>query len=420
MKKRITALALALVFCVCLLPVTGYAEVSESVLDPAAFAPKNVEVQFQGTGTDASGQNVLDMTVTWDDDESILYCELYPFVEDGNGGLFFLSPTNGPTIVRQGADASAPESVQWTTQNGRNSIKLSVPILGENEQQFTATQSGGTTYYSANGLKENNVGVILMTAVMNPYLWSESEYSSPVVFTYTKLNADQRAVFTQAPTVGTNKAPTVNGVLYDAETTELAVSFTTEDVESRYFETLMLVKEEIENHMGMFTISGVVYYLLGIMSFDEDQSCVSVDKETGYAMINGEQYFGQNEEPKIGDELYIAVQTEGAHPEGDWGEGSEVSEPVKITVGEVGSPKDLVDLSQAEVTGTKPEGEWYTTDEMKELALTWAGRTLSEGEEYTSEIASEESEGETTSTKTFRPVWGKSKGKKQFRVKAAP
>lgn len=136
-------------------------------------------------------------------------------------------------------------------------------------------------------------------------------------------------------------APQLFSGYYDPETTVMTASFTTEDVDSRYFESFLLVREEIENAMGQFTIKGVVYYILGIMSFDaDDASHVSVDKAKKTVTLSQETYFGMNHPPQQGSEVYIAVQTEGSHDgEDNWGEGSEVSEPWQFLIsGPAGEP----------------------------------------------------------------------------------
>lgn len=80
----------------------------------------------------------------------------------------------------------------------------------------------------------------------------------------------------------------------------------------------------LENAMGHFTISNVIYSILGIQSFNADDSKhVTVDKKMGIVTLEQDLYFGNNQPPKNGESVFIAVQTEGRHVPGNSGEGSE-------------------------------------------------------------------------------------------------
>ena len=131
-------------------------------------------------------------------------------------------------------------------------------------------------------------------------------------------------------------APTIRDATYDAATKALTVVFTTTDTKSRYIETYLLTNQELANAMGNFTIKGVFYRIWGISSLNSDQSNVfqAVDG-TGVAKVvidKETQYFGNNEEPKEGDKFFVAVQTEGDHAEGEWGNGSELNVPLEMLI----------------------------------------------------------------------------------------
>ena len=129
---------------------------------------------------------------------------------------------------------------------------------------------------------------------------------------------------------------------FDSENGVLSTMFSTMDADSRYFESYVLTLEDITSVMGTMTINNVVYNLLGIMSFDgDDTGHVAVKEVEGKELVevtlSQQQYFAENAIPQPGDEIYIAVQTEGSHEgEDNWGEGSELSDPVKLTVQETG------------------------------------------------------------------------------------
>lgn len=146
---------------------------------------------------------------------------------------------------------------------------------------------------------------------------------------------------------------------FDSENGVLNTTFSTMDVDSRYFESYVLTLEDITSVMGTMTINNVVYNLLGIMSFDgDDTGHVAVKEVKGEEYVDvtlsQQQYFAENAIPQPGDEIYIAVQTEGSHDEENWGEGSEYSEPVKLTVQETGKG-----------TPPAPEGVSVTVNSME-------------------------------------------------------
>lgn len=147
---------------------------------------------------------------------------------------------------------------------------------------------------------------------------------------------------------------------FDSETGILDVTFSTYDTQSRYFESYVLTLEDITSVMGTMTINNIVYNLLGIMSFDgDDTGHVAVKEQSGAEAVDvtlsQQQYFAGNDIPQPGDEIYVVVQTEGSHEgEDNWGEGSEFSDPVKLVVQETG-------------TGTPPapEGVEVTVNSMQ-------------------------------------------------------
>lgn len=83
-----------------------------------AHIPKNVKVQFMGTETDSDGKKYLLAEVSWDEDPSVSLNELYPLVADADNGLYLIPNKNGPSVGN--AASGAPESVQFTTRDGRS------------------------------------------------------------------------------------------------------------------------------------------------------------------------------------------------------------------------------------------------------------------------------------------------------------
>ena len=130
-------------------------------------------------------------------------------------------------------------------------------------------------------------------------------------------------------------APRLTNGWYDPETTMFSMTFTTQDTESRFFEGYMLTTADIESVMGTITINGILYQLLGIMSYDrDDPSHVKVEKngDTATVTLTQECYFASNEPPQPGDAIYFTAQTEGSHGEDDWGSGSEFAAPWQYMV----------------------------------------------------------------------------------------
>ena len=120
---------------------------------------------------------------------------------------------------------------------------------------------------------------------------------------------------------------------FDTESSVLTTEFTTEDVNSRYFESFLLTDQNITTTLGTLTIKNIVYHMLGIMSYNsDDPSHVVVDKQNKKVKLSQEQYMPDNIDVSSLGEVFIAVQTEGAHDEDNWGEGSEISDPLRVTL----------------------------------------------------------------------------------------
>ena len=155
------------------------------------------------------------------------------------------------------------------------------------------------------------------------------------------------ALAEEAALVGSDYAPTLTSVDYNPVSTRLTATLTTADTDSRFFEAYLLTKKTLGSDnsysMGDFTIGGETYNTWGIQSMDlSDTDHVSVTKNGSTATVTLSQplYFGQERKydmyPKPGEEVFIAVQTEGAHESGDWGDGSELSDLWALTVPEAG------------------------------------------------------------------------------------
>ena len=161
----------------------------------SAHTPKNVKVQFMGTETDSDGQKWLVSEVSWDGDSSVNMNELYPLlVNTATGEGWIIPSANGQTIVRKGADSGAPDDVQYETRNGRNYFTLKIPILNKDDQQISTDDNGA----KANGLKEGDTGVFLISSVVkNGDQWQETKTSNPVEFVYTEENVRNKKTFTE-------------------------------------------------------------------------------------------------------------------------------------------------------------------------------------------------------------------------------
>ncbi len=194
--------------------------------------------------------------------------------------------------------------------------------------------------------------------------------------TYTKNST------TPSETVGSDEAPVITKAAYDPETKKLDVSFTTKDMDSRYFEAYMLTDKILEKGMGKVTFKGKDYDTLGIQSFNsDDASHVTVNSKTGAVTLSQELYFGENEAPAIGETVYIAVQTEGKHAKDSWGEGSELSELKTIVVGTPDAPekKSIKDANVKVASG----GTYTGKAKKPAVTVTYDGSKLKSGVDFT-------------------------------------
>lgn len=184
--------------------------------DGAAIShvPANVKVQITGTETDSNGQKWLVSEVSWDGDSAINYNELYPLLVDEAGDTYFIANANGATIVRKGADSSAPDEVQYSTKNGRNIFILKVPVIDKKDQSLN------TEGHTTNGIAENDKMLVLITSVENPQTWQETDFSKPVVVVYTEENVKKKKTFTEEEIEDKTVTPPTakTGLVYNAQT----------------------------------------------------------------------------------------------------------------------------------------------------------------------------------------------------------
>lgn len=143
--------------------------------------------------------------------------------------------------------------------------------------------------------------------------------------------------------------PVIREAFYDTRTRELTTTFTTHDIHSRFFETFIMSPGEYENCMGTHMYNGTLYSIRGIMSFDSgDTKHVSVaqgsSEDEAVVTISQEQYFGEGAIPQPGETVYVFAQTEGAHEEGKWGEGSQFSDPFEYAIPDSPTPEKIKNL----------------------------------------------------------------------------
>ena len=136
---------------------------------------------------------------------------------------------------------------------------------------------------------------------------------------------DIAVVKTDAPAAATLTPPateissgtTIQSAVYNAVSQAISMTFTTDETVSGYFENYILTDDadNVVDYIGTFTIAGVLYHILGIMTTDSSAPNVKVvtDQTTGKSTVTVTDesiYFANNKPPINGDKINIAVQTE--------------------------------------------------------------------------------------------------------------
>ena len=157
--------------------------IDASVVDYAI--PQNVEVTVDSlpTGEDESslisGDGVL--TIGWDENSAVDTCEI--------GLKLTLASTGETKWIYEGETVCAPsdnvpEEYSWTTNDGRNSYSIIVPVLGEDDAQ----EVDGNY---VNGAKEGDTIHVYMTALAEyDGDWYETNPSDTVSFPAALTSAD--------------------------------------------------------------------------------------------------------------------------------------------------------------------------------------------------------------------------------------
>ncbi len=158
-----------------------------------SHVPQNVEVKMLGTKTDDDGKKYLEAEISWDADDAVNYNEVLPLLLDNNGGAYIIPLADGQTV---GNAPDVPDRVRYRTENGRNILKVRIPIVPDGEEQIVSDNNG--TY--AKGIREGDNVAIIVSSVTDPTTWKESDYSNPVEFKYTEENVNNQSVFKESAT----------------------------------------------------------------------------------------------------------------------------------------------------------------------------------------------------------------------------
>ncbi|MBE7003719.1 MAG: hypothetical protein E7425_05455, partial [Ruminococcaceae bacterium] len=176
--KRISALLLALIMCLTLLPAVSQAEEWKQM--------SGVQVQLIGTTTDENGQKWLIAETSWPADGNPSESDIWAALIDSAGKKYDLE-RNAFTI---GNFEDWPEDFRFTTKNGRNYFNLKVPILNSGDTQLEPGYDGQEY---ATGLKEGDTFRVAVTSGTE----NDPDWTKGVEVVYTEENVRNKKTFVE-------------------------------------------------------------------------------------------------------------------------------------------------------------------------------------------------------------------------------
>lgn len=366
MKKKLLSVLLSAMLCAGMMPAgitasavqsspstMGQINSESSIVDPCEWAiPQNLKVRVNSIPLDNDGNvtdGMMSLTAFFEVDQRVEEAEFFGYCDTADGQMS--ASVAGPLTTCKPEPGSGQQGgVFWTPDSDSGySYDFEVPALGKNSTQ-SVMESYGEKYI--NGAAENDTVTITAAGVaVTEGNYVMTDECKGVSFTVIKDSIGKTfpLITEPEPTVGSSEAPQLTGAVYDLESEALTATFYTNDTVSRYYEAYILTDKDLENSMGSFTVGDKEYNTWAIQSFNADDTAhVTVSSQGSYSRVRLEQemYFGNNPPLEVGDTCFVAVQTEGEHTAGTWGEGSKLSNLWTLTV----APPEVEPLP---VTGVK-------------------------------------------------------------------